>query len=431
MITFILSFLILTEPVHIYYFPDTLYISLKEAKEYARKYSVYKEEADYYKKTGINNVLGISSELLPSINLSFSYSETKEPTKSSYRGSFTINEKVFDIETYLNLFFINKSFNFYNLSKKERLEYLDYICENSYFNLLRFYNIYQVKKNLLAYKEEYKNLIEEKYKLGQVSKVDYLRAKTDYALASQQLLSSEKNFKQAMVALKIILGIKEDKIILPKTEIPELKEEFLNRIKKIGEKEVDKVLKENLNLKKASIQKTLAKVSYASAILRIFPICQFSYTSAYSDSERFYFTLKDWDQRDNISFSLSFSFPLFDLKNYLLNINSKKLQLKKSKIDERKTYEEILKSTMDGLLSLKEAIEKYEYGKANLEMAEELYSLAKEQLRLGKISYLDFMNIENTYNEAKSNYISSLCDIYMGISLLRYLGLKDLKMEEE
>ncbi|MEO0113477.1 MAG: TolC family protein, partial [candidate division WOR-3 bacterium] len=217
MITFILSFLILTEPVHIYYFPDTLYISLKEAKEYARKYSVYKEEADYYKKTGINNVLGISSELLPSINLSFSYSETKEPTKSSYRGSFTINEKVFDIETYLNLFFINKSFNFYNLSKKERLEYLDYICENSYFNLLRFYNIYQVKKNLLAYKEEYKNLIEEKYKLGQVSKVDYLRAKTDYALASQQLLSSEKNFKQAMVALKIILGIKEDKIILPKT----------------------------------------------------------------------------------------------------------------------------------------------------------------------------------------------------------------------
>ncbi|MCS7250003.1 MAG: TolC family protein [candidate division WOR-3 bacterium] len=422
MINLILFFLILT---------DTLYISLKEAKEYAKKFSVYKEEADYYNKTGINNILGITSELLPQTNLSFSYSETREPKRNFYRGSFVMSGKIFDIENYLNLIFINKSFNFYNLGKKERLEYLDYLCENAYFNLLRFYNIYQVKKNLLTYKEEYKNLIEEKYKLGQVNKIDYLRAKTDYALASQQLLSSEKNFKQAIMSLKIILGIKEDKIILPKTEIPELKNEFLNEIKKINEEDVDRILKENLNLKKATIQKTLAKVSYASAILRIFPICQLSYSSTYSDSERFYFNLKDWDKRDNISFSLSFSFPIFDFKNYLLNINNKKLQMKKSKIDERKTYEEILKSTIDALNSLKEAIEKYEYGKTNLEMAEELYLLAKEQLKVGRISYLDFMNIENTYNEAKSNYISSLCDIYITLSLLKYLGLKDLKMEVE
>lgn len=422
MINLILSFLILT---------DTLYISLKEAKEYAKRFSIYREEADYYKKTGINNILGTTSELLPSTNLSFSYSQTKEPKRISYRGSFIVNEKIFDIEAYLNLIFINKSFNFYNLSKKERLEYLDYLCENAYFNLLRFYNIFQVKKNLLTYKEEYKNLIEEKYKLGQVNKIDYLRAKTDYALASQQVLSSEKNFKQAMVTFKVILGIKEDKIIIPKTEIPELKKEFLEEIKKIGDLEINKIIEENLNLKKARIQRSLAKISYLSAILKIFPICQISYSSTYSDSERFYFTLKDWDKRDNISLSLSFSLPIFDFKNYLLNINNKKLQVKKGKIDERRAYEEILKSAMDALNSLKEAIEKYEYGKINLEMAEELYSLAKEQLKLGKISYLDFMNIENTYNEAKSNYISSLCDIYTGISLLRYLGLKDLKMEEE
>lgn len=407
---------------------DTLYLSLKEAKEYANEFSVYKEEADYYKKGGLNHLFATTSEFLPQAFLSFSYQEIKEPKRSSYQGSLGISGKVFDLESYLNLIFINKSLNFYNLSKKERLEYLDYLCENVYFNLLRFFFIYQVKKNLLDYKEEYKSLVEERYKLGQISKIDYLRAKTDYALAAQQLLVAEKNLKQAMLTLKVLLGIKEEKVIIPTEEIKDLPKGLLEKIKEI---EVYKIFKENLNWKRANIQKTLAKVSYISAILKIFPIFQISYSTSYTDSEKFYFHPKDWDKRDKVSFSLTFSFPLFDLKSYLLNINNKKLELTKRKIDERRTYEEIFKSIMEGLNGLKEAIEKYEYGSVNLLMAEELYSLSKEQLRLGKISYLDFMNIENTYNEAKSNHILSLCDIYTTLSLLRYLGLKDLKMEEE
>lgn len=409
---------------------DTLYLSLTEAKKLAKEFSVLKEEGDYYQKLGLNNIFLTTSEFLPQISLSFSYSETKEPKITSYRGNLGISEKIFDIESYLNLIFLNKSFNFYKLSQKERLEYLDYLCENAYFNLLRFYSLYQVKKNLLAYKEEYKNLIEEKYKLGQINKIDYLRAKTDYALTASQLVTAEKNFQQAMVSLRTLLGIKEDKVIIPQWEIKELEEDFFDKIKKIDEKKIEEVLKENLLLKKSNIQKTLAKISYASAILRILPICQISYSSTYSDSQRFYFQPKEWDKRDNISFALNFSFPLFDLKNYLLNIQNKKLQLKKSRIDERKSYEEVTKQLRDAFNSLKEGILKYEYGKANLIMAEELYSLAKEQLKLGKISYLDFRNIENTYEEAKSNYLSSLCDILSTVSLLQYLGFKDLKMGE-
>lgn len=409
---------------------DTLYLSLEKAKKLAKEFSVIKEEGDYYQKLGLNNIFLTTAEFLPQPSLSFSYSQTQQPKITTYRGNLTISQKVFDIESYLNLIFLNKSFNFYKLSEKERQEYLDYLCENAFFNLLRFYSLYQVKKNLLAYKEEYKNLIEEKYRLGQINKIDYLRAKTDYALAATQLVTAEKNFQQAMVSLKILLGIEEDKVIIPQWEIKELKTDFLDNIKKITTAKIDEALKENLLLKKSSLQKTLAKISYASALLRILPLCQISYSSAYSDSKRFYFQPKEWDERDNIAFTLNFSFPFFDLKNYLLNIQNKRLQLKKSQIDERKNYEEVVKQLSDALNSLKEGILKYEYGKTNLAMAEELYSLAKEQLKLGKISYLDFRNIENTYEEARSTYLSSLCDVLATVSLLKYLGFKDLKMEE-
>lgn len=62
----------------------------------------------------------------------------------------------------------------------------------------------------------------------------------------------------------------------------------------------------------------------------------------------------------------------------------------------------------------------FRQARANLELNERLHKLAEEHLKLGTISQVDYLEIENALVEVQSSYISAICDIYNQAALIAY-----------
>jgi outer membrane protein TolC len=396
---------------------DTLNLSLDDALKTAMANSPTRTEAVLDGRTGTSNLVKGLTALLPTVGVSGSYEATSHPYQSrTWVGSIGLTQVVFDVDIFGNVAQSKMSNDFYHQKAQDENGNLIYSVKSGYFTLSASYNLYANAQSALRNASASYDLTQEKFRLGQVSKIDVLRTEAFKSQAQIDLLTAEKNLKIANEDFKGQLGIIKDVLIKPITEF--------NQPAVLENEDFDllwnEVYKNNASLNMARKTEQIARLSFLQAIGKVLPQVSYFIENQYSDSI-IPKNLTGWQSQDITYYGLRFNFPIFELKSLIQNIYDSKLAGRRATVERMKSELTLRKTATDAFLSFQEARQRYDFAQKNLELNQQLYDLAMEQFRLGSLSLLDLFTVELNLSQARTTYITSIADTYTSKALLDYL----------
>ncbi len=395
---------------------DTLYLSLDSALSIAERRSVEKMNERYNRTLAREKVLEEFERVLPSPYLNLSYAKRNNHSSRSYGGEIGLSQILFSPELVGGLVSTAPTYQYYQAQSELSRLRLKYLTKTSYYQLLKFQEIYRVKREERIKKELNWQLSEEKYRLQRVSNLERLRSENDFLLAKMEEENAYKNLLLAQENLKAVIGEERELFIFATSELTPPEEttiDFLQFWKELEERHP-----EWQAVKKG---KDLSEIALYSAIFKFLPTISLSLSSYYSDSSSFPKSIRSWQEKDLSHLSLYLSFPILDITGYLLNVSAHRQERKRAEIKLREGRLSLYKEAKDAFLSLNEANTRFRYAQKNFELAKEILRLGEEEKRLGLLSYLDFLDIETKYANAYQIYITSLIDIYQAKAKVDYL----------
>lgn len=393
--------------------PDTLRLDLYSAYKIALSYNLgYRIEVE---KTDLQNVSFYKTifSYMPVLSITGNYSSIESRFTPGFPGytsfshgyyiTFNFSQKIFSpssLERILNSFYSKKSQKFLEMDKKISL-FTEIL--SAYVEFLKAKKFLEVKKKAMERAEENSKIFAEKYRLNLISKLDYLNSQVN-------LKQKEIDYKEALKILedskwKILLnlGIKEDKVLELediKIEVDGLDYDFENLLKTAERaKRSISSLKEE---KKSSFFNSL----FTS--LSFLPEIEWGYYITYQDTifpknYNYFWNNSERSKGIYISFGLKFFNYPFDVIESRKNYGLQDLYLKKNLFDLYLQIENVFTS-----LNLER--EKFALSLSALNTALEAYRFAEAEYKLGKISYVEFLNAEENMLNAELNYISSMYD---------------------
>jgi outer membrane protein TolC len=358
----------------------------------------------------LKNILFYKSifSYLPNLSISGTYTNTQRnlefnPFSPYYSFTFEISQKIFSpvgIRNIINSFYSKSSQNFIKIEAKKKL--FIRVLEN-YVEVLKSEKILKVlEKSLLRAEENFK-IFEEKYKLGAISKLDYLNSNINLKNKKMEYEEALKNFDNKKWEFLLTLGFKEEKIVVLKDlefkeeEISYEVEDFLKKLEE--RRELVLSIKEK---KKSSFS------DFLFTSLSFLPEIKWGYYITYQDTifpKSYSYFKENFETSKGIYFSFGFKFfdyP-FDVLSYKKNYDIEKIYLEN-------TLLQIFEETRSAFNLLKLAKEKISLANSYLEAAKEAYNLAVAEYQLGKISYIEFLKAEENLIDGEMKLISSKYD---------------------
>ena len=350
--------------------------------------------------TGTYTYLGV----LPSFIVSFPPIIENEKITQGYHDNFDFN-----LSLQQSIFTWGRLQNSYSISKlnlrleeenyKKDKQKITYEVKSSFYSVLLTRELIRVREDALKNIEEHLKTVELRYKAGQASQFDLLRAKVQLANAKPPLLQARQAYDLALSVFKNILGLTQEAEV-------ELEGELFF---KPGEVKLENATQDALlqrpELKSLEFQKRIAQrglvIAKAGNKPSLMGIANYNYKNPFYGE-------KKWDTDWN--FTIALSFPLFDGFATRSKVNQFKSDLKQLDLGE-KDLEEGIK------LEVKEAVTSLDLAKEIILSQEENIKQAKESLRIAKVQYaqgiitsLEEMDAELALTYAQINYLQALTD---------------------
>ncbi|MEO0231384.1 MAG: TolC family protein [candidate division WOR-3 bacterium] len=380
----------------------------------------YKEEVEREK---LSNILFYKSlfSYMPNLSISGSYSDVKREDFISSRENYSLtldfSQNIFSPLSLRNIvqnFYSKNIQRFLRIDEKKKL-FLNVL--DKYLELLKAEKILNLREKSLKRAYENSKIFEEKYKLNAISKLDYLNSIINLRAKEIDYKEAVKNIQDRKWGLLLILGIREEKIIL--LEEPEFKEEKIDY-------EFEELLKITQDKKEIILSLKESKKSAFSdflfSSLSFLPEFKWGYYFTYQDTifpKSYNYLRENFEKCKGFYFSFNFKFfdyP-FDVVKERKNYEIQKIYLEKNLFE---LYEEI----ENAVTSLNLAKENILLSNSYLEAAKEGYNLADAEYKVGKISYVEFLKAEESLLDAELKYISSKYDyIKYKYTLLFLTGL--------
>lgn len=276
---------------------------------------------------------------------------------------------------------------------------ITYEVKSSFYLVLLARELIQVREEALKNIEEHLKTVELRYKAGQASEFDLLRAKVQLANAKPPLLQARQDYDLALSSFKNILGLSQESQI-------ELEGELIyDPIEVELEQATQKALSQRPELKSLEIQKKIAQKGLSIAKAGNKPTLMGFANYEYKNP---FYSEKRWDTDWN--FTLSLNFPLFDGFATHSRVNQAKSDLKQLDIGEMDLNEGIKLEVKDAVTSLNLAKETILSQEENVKQAKESLRIAKVQYAQGMITSLEEMDAELALTYAQINYLKALTD---------------------
>jgi outer membrane protein len=271
--------------------------------------------------------------------------------------------------------------------------------KSSFYSVLLARELIRVREDALKNIEEHLKTVDLRYKAGQASEFDLLRAKVQLANAKPPLLQAKQAYDLALSSFKNILGLAQEAEV-------ELEGELFF---KPGEVKLESATQEALlqrpELKSLDFQKRIAQkglaITKAGNKPSLMGIANYDYKNPFYGE-------KKWDTDWN--FTIALSFPLFDGFATRSKVNQVRSDLRQLDIGENDLKEGIK-------LEVKEAVTSLDLAKETIITQEENVKQAKESLRIAKVQYaqgvitsLEEMDSELALTYAQINYLQALAD---------------------
>ena len=266
--------------------------------------------------------------------------------------------------------------------------------KRNYYQVLKNISLVKTGKEALKRKEHNYSLIKLLYQVGNEKMTNLNQAKYYIAKEKNNLFQATKNLEIAKLKLKKEMGIPLDTSL-------ELEEQFNAHEYNYSEAEViNKAMEYRPDLKQLELNIENVKLERTSDRSEFLPSASLSADYDWYGS-RFFPGRDKWSTMFTVSFPISGGFPLYT------RLKENNIDLASSKIGKETLIENITIEAKEAHLNIILAKEKMDLTYDNLKVAKERSTLAGLEYSQGKISFVEFEDIEDKLSEAESEVIEA------------------------
>lgn len=381
-----------------------------------------------------NNATLANAGYLPTIDLTAGYTGNIDNTNSTQRndGSVVKERNVFDLTLDAGVDLNWTIFDGFNISTtykelKElerqgatntRIAIEDFIASLT----AEYYNYIQQEIRLKNFRyavslsKERLRIVEERYHIGNFSRLDYQQAKVDFNADSAQYMKQQELVHTSRINLNEMMANKDvDRPIKVKDSIIELKHSLdFNEL-------WNATLNTNANLLKADQNSTLAELDYKKVLSRNYPYLRLNAGYGYTLNK---YDINSIQRRNNWGFNggVTIGFNIFD-GNRRREKRNASLAIRNAQL-EREQLEQGLRADLSNLWqAYRNNIRLLNLERQNLIAAKENHEIAKERYLLGDLSGIEMREAQKSLLDAEERILSAEYDTKMcEISLLQISG---------
>lgn len=374
-----------------------------------------------------NNATLGNAGYLPTLDLSASYKGTIDNTDSKVRATQEhIKENgVFDQSMNVGLNLNWTIFDGFNItSNYKRLKELERMGETNTRIAVEdliasitaeYYNYVQHKIRLknfgyaVSLSKERLRIVEERYHIGNFSRLDYQQAKVDFNADSAQFMKQQELLHTSRINLNELMANEDvDRPIDTKD----------NTIDTDGTLNFDELwnstLLTNASLLKSQQNNTLAELDYKKARSRDYPYLKMNGGYGYTFNK---YDIAANSQRSNLgaNFGLTVGFNLFD-GNRKRERNNARIAIQNARL-EQEQLEQTLRADLSNLWqAYQNNLQMLQLERQNLVAAKENHDIAMERYMLGNLSGIEMREAQKSLLDAEERILSAeyntkLCEI--------------------
>lgn len=285
-----------------------------------------------------------------------------------------------------------------------------------YYNLIRQRIRLRNLRSAVRLSKERLRIVEERYIIGSMSRLDLQQAKVDFNADSSQLLTQYETLNASQIRLNELMGVDSvNQRIRVRDTIP------LNT--SLMEADLwQKTLVNNASLLASQKNRTLSELDYKKIRSRNYPYLRLN--AGYGYTANWYETgTTELQKRLGLNYGLTVGFTIFDGMNRRREQRNARIQIKNSELRTQE-LELGLKADLSNLwMAYQNNLDLWGLEKENLIVAQENYEIAIERYKLGDLSGIELREAQNNLLEAEerqsiAEYNTKLCEI----SLLQLSG---------
>ncbi|MGB9824788.1 MAG: TolC family protein [Candidatus Hydrothermia bacterium] len=402
-------------------YSDSIVVSFDNLQEMAEKYSPTLKEIRFNKAASntnlfgnLSNFLGSAEFLITRTNITY---QNPAPAIPIVNPQYTSYLKLSsNIGSSNNLF---KTLSGYFESKTAIFNYEDLerqfllTLKTQYLNTVKLKKLVEAYEKALERNKIYYELVSERYKLGMVSRVDYLKAEIELKNAEINLLNAQNNYRKSRQLLLSYLGLlnRDDYIIIADYEaesiksIPESLDSFIQLAERL-----------NPSLKNARTLMNSSRSGFIYTLTSISPQVSFEKTWNYS-SNTMPEALNNYNEREQWTLQV-----YINLLNYPISLLNRAQLERAYTYRYKKTLLETMTKIENSYEDLKYNLKTLELATLRFEQAQSAYELTKEQYKAGLISVIQLMDTEANLLQSEVGLIEAKYNLIIAKENLNYLA---------
>jgi outer membrane protein TolC len=378
-------------------------------------------------KITANNATAGNAGYLPVISLDGGYSGNIYGNTSDYRDGTTLKEKNVNNNTLnanINLnwtlfdgFGIQADYarlkelkNGGELNTRIEIEDLVANITAEYYNLIRQRIRLLNLHSAVELSKERLRIVEERYTIGSMSRLELQQAKVDFNADSSQLFTQIETVYASQIRLNELMGLDsvDKEYAVPDTII--IVQPLLNK-----DDLMNKTFSNNALLLSSHSNAKISELELKKARSRNYPY--FRMNAGYGLTDNWYETgTVELQKRLGMNYGVTVGFNIFDGFNRRREQRNARIQVENSEL-RRQELELSLKADLSNLwMSYRNNLDLWNLEIENLEVAQENHEIAIERYKLGDLSGIELREAQNNLLEARerqsiAEYNTKLCEI--------------------
>ncbi|MDR1407442.1 MAG: TolC family protein [Tannerella sp.] len=288
----------------------------------------------------------------------------------------------------------------------------DFVADiaSEYYNLIRQHIRLDNLRSAVTLSKERLRIVEERYYIGSMSRLDFQQAKVDFNADSSKLLTQFEVVHASRTRLNELMALDEvDRAI-------HIHDSLITPNPSLNEAELwDHTLVHNASLLASQKNMTLSELDYKRALSRNYPYLRlnagYGYTLGWNGTGT-----TDLQKRLGFNYGLTLGFSLFDGMNRRREQRNARLQRQNSELRIRELELSLRTDHSNLWMAYRNNLELWALEKENLTAAQENYAIAIERYKLGELSGIELREAQNSLLEAEerrsiAEYSTKLCEI--------------------
>lgn len=343
------------------------------------------------------------SGYFPEIDLTVGYqrsyqdSQTREDYYSkNYSGQLSLSQTLFDFgKTSTKVDIQKELYKATEAQDRDTILGVVYNVKAAYFNLLKAKKAKETAQEVLKQAQKHLDLAKGFYEVGLKPKIEVTKAEVEVSNAKLSLISAEKGLRQALLSLKVAMGV----VFMADFDIKE--EEYA--VRKLEEKEALEIaLQRNPQLQSIKFNK--------NAALQTEDLVKKEYLPMLTGTGKYSYTGEDFPLNNGWSLLIQLNMPIFSGWSTTYKLKQAKADTAYYQNKEEALKQQIASQIKTLFVQLNEAKQKIDTLKVTLRQAKENLDLAMGRYEVGVGSSIEVVDAIVLYEQTNTQYWQAVYD---------------------